>query len=86
MKLKIIEKYFNFNNENITTTTTKNSETSRLDTNLIIELWNKGILWDKIIGYICVPLNDVPFLEQVCNFFLVIFFHVKIFFLAIVFH
>nr|XP_027199543.1 protein unc-13 homolog B-like isoform X2 [Dermatophagoides pteronyssinus] len=39
-------------------------ETSRLDTNLIIELWNKGILWDKIIGYICVPLNDVPFLEQ----------------------
>lgn len=42
------------------------SETSRLDTNLIIELWNKGILWDKIIGYLCVPLNKIPMLENVC--------------------
>ncbi|KAL8606646.1 Phorbol ester/diacylglycerol-binding protein unc-13 [Nucella lapillus] len=28
-------------------------ETMRLDTGLIVELWNKGMLWDKLMGLHC---------------------------------
>lgn len=41
-----------------------NSETNRVDTGLVIELWNKGILWDKMIGCIWVPLESIHFSEQ----------------------
>ena len=36
------------------------SETNRLDTGLVIELWNKGMLWDKIIGTYWLPLLSIP--------------------------
>ena len=36
-------------------------ETSRIDTGLVIELWNKGLLWDKLIGCHWLPLIDIHF-------------------------
>ncbi|XP_014671000.1 PREDICTED: phorbol ester/diacylglycerol-binding protein unc-13-like, partial [Priapulus caudatus] len=35
-------------------------ETNRLDSGLIVELWNKGMLWDKLIGYHWLPLMKIP--------------------------
>ncbi|XP_025078268.1 protein unc-13 homolog B-like isoform X7 [Pomacea canaliculata] len=34
-------------------------ETMRLDTGLIIELWNKGMLWDKLMGLHWLPLTKI---------------------------
>ncbi|XP_070209197.1 protein unc-13 homolog B-like [Littorina saxatilis] len=34
-------------------------ETMRLDTGLIVELWNKGMLWDKLLGLHWLPLTKV---------------------------
>ncbi|RUS85050.1 hypothetical protein EGW08_007187, partial [Elysia chlorotica] len=34
-------------------------ETMRLDTGLIIEVWNKGMLWDKLLGLHWLPLTKV---------------------------
>lgn len=31
----------------------------RLDTGLIVELWNKGMLWDKLLGLHWLPLTKV---------------------------
>ena len=33
------------------------SEIGVFDTGLIIELWDKGMLWDKVIGYFWAPLH-----------------------------
>ena len=41
------------------------SETMRLDSGLIIELWNKGMLWDKLIGTHWLPLMGVKHSNQV---------------------
>ncbi|XP_075248852.1 protein unc-13 homolog B-like isoform X3 [Convolutriloba macropyga] len=27
---------------------------------LLVELWNKGVIWDTIIGYVWIPLSKVP--------------------------
>lgn len=35
-------------------------ETNRLDTGLVIELCNKGLFWDKLIGCYWMPLNTIP--------------------------
>ncbi|KAI8789182.1 protein unc-13 A, partial [Biomphalaria glabrata] len=35
------------------------SETMRLDTGLVIEVWNKGMLWDKLLGLHWLPLTKV---------------------------
>ena len=40
------------------------SETNRLDTGLIVELWNKGMLWDKLIGTHWLPLLGVKHSNQ----------------------
>ncbi|ESO09438.1 hypothetical protein HELRODRAFT_73897, partial [Helobdella robusta] len=34
-------------------------ETMRLDTVLVIELWNKGLLWDKVLGTHWLPLATI---------------------------
>ncbi|XP_055864436.1 protein unc-13 homolog B-like isoform X1 [Biomphalaria glabrata] len=34
-------------------------ETMRLDTGLVIEVWNKGMLWDKLLGLHWLPLTKV---------------------------
>uniref|UniRef100_A0A0N5A205 C2 domain-containing protein n=1 Tax=Parastrongyloides trichosuri TaxID=131310 RepID=A0A0N5A205_PARTI len=36
-------------------------ETNRLDQGLLIELWNKGVLWDKLIGVHHIPLTMIPY-------------------------
>ena len=41
------------------------SETMRLDAGLIIELWNKGMLWDKLIGTHWLPLMSIKHSNQV---------------------
>ena len=44
------------------------SETMRLDTGLIVELWNKGMLWDKLLGTHWLPLMSVHHSNQVCRY------------------
>lgn len=39
-------------------------ETNRLDQGMIFELWNKGILWDKMIGVHYMPLTTVHFSNE----------------------
>jgi len=39
------------------------SEVSDLDTGLLLEVWEKGMLWDKAIGYYWCPLNTIPFTQ-----------------------
>lgn len=40
-------------------------EVNRLDIDLIIEVWNKGMLWDKMLGRAWIPLHDVqPSIEE----------------------
>ncbi|CAD5210481.1 unnamed protein product [Bursaphelenchus xylophilus] len=36
-------------------------ETNRLDQGLMVELWNKGVLWDKLIGVHYLPLYQVQY-------------------------
>ncbi|KAE9552893.1 hypothetical protein FO519_003878 [Halicephalobus sp. NKZ332] len=36
-------------------------ETNRLDQGLMVELWNKGVLWDKLIGVHYMPLYSVQY-------------------------
>lgn len=38
---------------------TLTSETSRLDQEVYIELWSKGIIWDKSLGSVWLPLAEV---------------------------
>ena len=35
------------------------SETNCLDTGLLIEVWNKGLIWDKALGHYWLPLHQV---------------------------
>jgi len=39
-------------------------EVTDLDTGLLLEVWEKGMLWDKAIGYYWCPLNTIPFSKQ----------------------
>lgn len=34
-------------------------ETNTLDTGMVVELWNKGLFWDKLIGCHWMPLNII---------------------------
>jgi hypothetical protein len=36
-------------------------ETNRLDQALILELWNKGVLWDKLLGVCFMPLRNIGY-------------------------
>uniref|UniRef100_A0A5S6Q862 Phorbol ester/diacylglycerol-binding protein unc-13 n=1 Tax=Trichuris muris TaxID=70415 RepID=A0A5S6Q862_TRIMR len=40
-------------------------ETERLDLGLIIELWNRGVLWDKMTGVYFMPLSSVHYSNMV---------------------
>jgi len=42
-----------------------NSETNRLDSDLVIELWNKGLLWDKLLGCHWMPLLSIQYTNKV---------------------
>ena len=41
------------------------SETNRLDTGLLVEVWNKGLIWDKVVGHYWLPLHQVPYSNEV---------------------
>ena len=43
----------------------KYSETNCLDTGLLIEVWNKGLIWDKALGHYWLPLHQVPYSNEV---------------------
>ena len=36
------------------------SEVGDLDTGLLLEVWEKGLLWDRAIGYYWCTLTSVP--------------------------
>ncbi|WKX92807.1 hypothetical protein Q1695_010668 [Nippostrongylus brasiliensis] len=36
-------------------------ETNRLDEGMIIELWSKGVLWDRLLGVHFMPLTDIRY-------------------------
>ena len=42
------------------------SETARVDVGLAVELWNKGMLWDKLMGTHWLPLTTVKQSNKVC--------------------
>ena len=37
----------------------------RMDSGLIIELWTKGMLWDKLLGTHWLPLRNIKHSNQV---------------------
>ncbi|XP_054720543.1 uncharacterized protein LOC129230167 [Uloborus diversus] len=39
-------------------------ETNRLDIGLIIEVWNKGMLWDKLLGTQWMPLTRIKYTNE----------------------
>ncbi|CAI9579422.1 unnamed protein product, partial [Staurois parvus] len=34
-------------------------EISRLDLGLIVEMWNKGLIWDTMVGTLWIPLRTI---------------------------
>ncbi|XP_076049378.1 uncharacterized protein LOC143030059 [Oratosquilla oratoria] len=39
-------------------------ETNRVDTGLLVEVWNKGLIWDKALGYHWLPLTNVQYSNE----------------------
>ncbi|XP_037082505.1 phorbol ester/diacylglycerol-binding protein unc-13-like [Pollicipes pollicipes] len=39
-------------------------ETEQMDTGLLVEVWSKGLLWDKALGYTWLPLVDVQYSNE----------------------
>lgn len=39
-------------------------EISHLDSSLVVELWNKGLIWDTMIGTTLIPLDSIPHSDQ----------------------
>ncbi|XP_025833551.1 protein unc-13 homolog A-like, partial [Agrilus planipennis] len=42
-------------------------ETNDINTGLLIEVWNKGMLWDRGVGYHYLPLHTVNFAAEEGN-------------------
>lgn len=41
------------------------SEINRLDLGLIVEVWNKGLIWDTMVGTAWIPLKSIRQSEEV---------------------
>lgn len=41
------------------------SEINRLDLGLIVEVWNKGLIWDTMVGTAWIPLKRIRQSEEV---------------------
>lgn len=35
------------------------SEINRLDLGLMVEVWNKGLIWDTMVGTVWIPLRTI---------------------------
>lgn len=42
------------------------SETNRLDLGLTVEVWNKGLIWDTMVGTVWIPLRTIRQSNEVC--------------------
>ena len=49
------------------------SETARVDVGLAVELWNKGMLWDKLMGTHWLPLTTVKQSNKVITYIRVLY-------------
>lgn len=43
------------------------SETNDLNTGLLIEVWSKGMIWDRAMGYHWIPLQTVQYSNEVSS-------------------
>lgn len=47
------------------------SETNDMNAGLLVEVWCKGFLWDRFLGYYYIPLSEVSYMNEVtrnqCN-------------------
>ncbi|XP_031836791.2 protein unc-13 homolog A-like [Nomia melanderi] len=39
-------------------------ETNDMNTGLLVEVWCKGLLWDRFLGYYYVPLSEVSYMNE----------------------
>lgn len=44
------------------------SEINRLDLGLVVEVWNKGLIWDTLIGTAWIPLNTICQSDEVSGY------------------
>ncbi|KZC10206.1 Phorbol ester/diacylglycerol-binding protein unc-13 [Dufourea novaeangliae] len=44
--------------------TEKKLETNDMNTGLLVEVWCKGFLWDRFLGYYYVPLTEVSYMNE----------------------
>ncbi|XP_078049556.1 protein unc13 homolog isoform X12 [Augochlora pura] len=42
-------------------------ETNDMNTGLLVEVWCKGLLWDRFLGYYYVPLSEVSYMNEVTS-------------------
>lgn len=42
------------------------SEINRLDLGLTVEMWNKGLIWDTMVGTVWIPLSNIRQSNEVC--------------------
>lgn len=42
------------------------SEINRLDLGLTVEVWNKGLIWDTMVGTVWIPLRSIRQSNEVC--------------------
>ncbi|KAH0534470.1 hypothetical protein KQX54_004232, partial [Cotesia glomerata] len=40
-------------------------ETNDVNTGLLVEVWSKGMLWDRALGYHYIPLPEVSYANEV---------------------
>lgn len=43
------------------------SEINRLDLGLTVEMWNKGLIWDTMVGTLWIPLHNIRQSNEVCR-------------------
>ena len=54
------------------------SEIDNFETGLLIEVWDKGMLWDNTIGYYWEPLQKILHSTQLVSLFIIYFYAAKL--------